>query len=293
MTRKAILLAGGGGSRLKPATTVVNKQLLPVYDKPLIYYPLSVLFLAGIRDILIVCSPRDRSSFQALLGDGGQWGVALSYIEQPVPGGVAEALLLGADFIAGEPVCVILGDNLFHGHALEELLVRAAAGTEGCTLFACYVNDPGRYGVIRFDAAGRPLDIEEKPAAPRSHHAVTGLYFYDHRACELATGLTPSARGELEITDLNNRYLAEGRARVEILHRGYTWLDAGTPRALLEASSFVQIMQERQGLLVCCPEEIAWRRGWISDQALSALAGPLAGSDYGHYLQHLAAAGRR
>jgi glucose-1-phosphate thymidylyltransferase len=284
---KGIVLAGGKGTRLYPLTRVVCKQLLPVYDKPLVYYPLSTLMLAGIREILIVCNPVDEPRFRELLGDGADWGLRLEYAAQPRPEGIAQALLIGADFLAKAPVALVLGDNLYHGHALSGLLEDAARLTAGATVFAYTVRDPARYGVIELDAAGRPLSIEEKPARPRSSWAVTGLYFYDGRAVELARELVPSTRGELEITDLNRRYLERGELRVVQLNRGYAWLDTGTPAALHDAARFVQILEERQGLKIACPEEIAFRKGWIDATQLVRL-GDAVGGDYGAYLRMVA-----
>ena len=290
--RKGIILAGGAGNRLHPITLVTSKQLMPVYDKPLIYYPLSVLMLAGIRDILVITTPRDQAAFQALLGDGARWGLRLDYAVQPEPGGLAQAYLLGADFVAGGPSALIVGDNLFYGHGLTALLRRADARRRGATVFAYHVSDPQRYGVAAFDADGKPESIEEKPAKPRSSHAVTGLYFYDERAVEYAAGLTPSARGELEITDLNRRYLEAGQLHVEMMGAGFAWLDTGTHASLLDAALFTRIVEDRQGLKICCPEEVAWRMGWIDDEALVRLAEPLRRSGYGEYLLGLLAKSR-
>lgn len=289
MTRKGIILAGGTGSRLYPLTLPVSKQLLPVYDKPLIYYPLCTLLEAGLRELLVITTPQDRAAFERLLGDGAQWGVSIAYAEQPEPGGIAQALLVGADFIAGEPVALVLGDNLFHGHGLVELMRAAAARPAGATIFAYHVHDPERYGVVSFDADGRATAIEEKPRAPRSSHAVTGLYFYDGDAVALARTLAPSARGELEITDLNRRYLERGDLRVERLGPGFAWLDTGTHESLLAAANYVQVLQERQGLRIACPEEIALRQGWIGREQVAALAARHAASSYGDYLRALLA----
>lgn len=291
--RRGLLLAGGSGSRLYPATLAVSKQLLPVYDKPMVYYPLSTLMLAGIRDILLIATPAELPRFRQLLGDGGAWGIALSYAAQPEPRGIAEALIIGREFIAGRPSALILGDNLFYGHELSRQLQAACRQARGATVFAHAVNEPGRYGVIEFDAAGRAVDIEEKPATPRSRYVVTGLYFYDENAVEIAAALTPSARGELEITELNRLYLARGELAVELLGRGLAWLDTGTPEALLEASQFIAVIEKRQGLKIGCPEEVAWRQGWIDDEALLRLAATLGSGPYANYLRSLPAAGVR
>ena len=284
---KGIVLAGGTGSRLYPATLAVSKQLLPVYDKPMIYYPLSVLMLAGIREILVITTPHDLPLFRRLLGDGGRWGLSLAYAAQPEPKGIAQAFLIGEAFLAGEAACLILGDNIFYGYGLRELLARASARRQGATVFGYYVQHPERYGVIAFDADGRARDIEEKPARPKSPYAVTGLYFYDRHVVELAKGLKPSKRGELEITDLNRCYLQRGALHVELFGRGMAWLDAGTHASLLQASNFIETLEMRQGLKVACPEEIAYRQGWIGAEALAALAEPLRGSGYGEYLLRL------
>ena len=282
---KGILLAGGAGSRLHPATLAVSKQLLPVYDKPMVYYPLSTLMLAGIREVLLISTPQDTPRFQQLLGDGSRWGLALSYAVQPSPDGIPQALLIGRTFLAGEACALMLGDNIFYGNELTTMLERAASLRSGATVFAYPVTDPERYGVVEFDATGRALGLEEKPKVPRSRHAVTGLYFYDRHAPEHAAQLRPSPRGELEITDLNRIYLERGELEVVALGRGMAWLDTGTHDSLLEASQFIQTIEKRQGLKVACPEEIAWRQGWIDDAALEALAGALGKSGYGDYLR--------
>ncbi|MGD9584923.1 MAG: glucose-1-phosphate thymidylyltransferase RfbA [Lysobacterales bacterium] len=288
-TQKGIILAGGAGSRLHPLTLSVSKQLLPVYDKPMIYYPLSVLMLAGIREVLIINTPHEQALFQRLLGDGSAWGMDIRYAPQPSPDGLAQAYLIGREFVAGQPSCLVLGDNIFYGHGLTEVLRRAAAHTHGATVFGYWVNDPERYGVAEFDAAGRVLSLEEKPAAPRSHYAVTGLYFYDGRASDFARELKPSARGELEITDLNRRYLQDGSLRVEKLGRGYAWLDTGTHESMQQAGNYIATIEARQGLRVCCPEEIAFQNGWIDAAQLLRLAEPLKKSGYGEYLARVAA----
>ncbi len=292
MKRKGIILAGGLGTRLYPLTRVLSKQLLPVYDKPMIYYPLSTLMLAGLREILIITTPGDAPLFRQLLGDGSQWGLNLEYAVQPEPGGLAQAFLIGQTFLNGAPSCLILGDNLFYGHKLVDQLKAANARQEGATIFGYYVADPERYGVVEFDERGRVLAIEEKPKTPKSHWAVTGIYFYDGRAAEFAAQLTPSARGELEITDLNNRYLAEGGLNLIRLGRGIAWLDTGTQDALLEAALFIETIEKRQGLKICCPEEVAYRNGWIDAEQLRALGEALGTSSYGRYLLGLLEGGR-
>ena len=285
--RKGIILAGGSGTRLHPATLAISKQLMPVYDKPMIYYPLSTLMLAGIRDILVIATPDDAPRFAHLLGDGGRWGLNLQYAVQPSPDGLAQAFLIGAGFIGNTPCALVLGDNLFYGHDLPQVLARPHARREGATVFAYHVQDPQRYGVVQFDAAGQALRIEEKPAVPQSSYAVTGLYFYDGQVVDLARGIRPSARNELEITDLNQLYLRQGRLNVEIMGRGHAWLDTGTHDSLLEASQFIATLEPRQGLKVACPEEIAFRKQWIDATQLEALARPLQKSGYGDYLMSL------
>ena len=285
--RKGILLAGGSGTRLYPVTHAVSKQLLRVYDKPMVYYPLSTLMLAGIREVLVISTPQDIPRFRQLLGDGSQWGMALEYAVQPSPDGLAQAFLIGREFLGGAPSSLVLGDNLFWGHDLQVSLEAASRQTEGATVFAYRVHDPERYGVVEFDAAGRAVSIEEKPEQPRSSHAVTGLYFYDARVAEMAACLRPSARGELEITDINRRYLEEGRLQVQTLGRGHAWLDTGTHESLLEAGQFIATIEKRQGLKVACPEEIAWRRKWIGSEALERLAEPMKKNGYGQYLLRL------
>lgn len=282
--RRGIILAGGSGTRLYPLTQVVSKQLVPIYDKPMIYYPLSVFILAGIRELLIITTPKDQPDFEALLGDGAKLGLDIRYAAQPDPGGLAQAYHIGADFVGSNPSALILGDNIFYGHGLTALLERANTRDTGATVFGHYVKDPTAYGVIDFDSDGHARTIEEKPSHPKSNIAVTGLYFYDGRAVELAADLVPSGRGELEITDLNRRYLDEGLLHVEVLGRGHTWLDTGTHNSLLDAAQYVRVMEERQGLKICCPEELAWRKGFISDEQLLHIAEPLRKSGYGDYL---------
>ncbi|WPL17270.1 Glucose-1-phosphate thymidylyltransferase 2 [Thiorhodovibrio winogradskyi] len=287
MNRKGLILAGGAGTRLHPLTIPVSKQLMPVYDKPMIYYPLSVLMLAGIREILLITTPRDQSAFRTLLGDGSQWGLGLEYAAQPEPGGLAQAFLIGRDFIAGQPCCLILGDNIFYGGGLTPCLKSAAARASGATVFGYQVRDPERYGVAEFNAEGQVISLEEKPAKPKSQHAVTGLYFYDQQVCDIAAELRPSPRGELEITDLNNRYLAAGALYLEKLGRGIAWLDTGTQESLLQAANFIQAIEQRQGLKICAPEEMAYLNRWIDADQLRALAEPLRKSGYGDYLLRL------
>ncbi|WP_462322503.1 glucose-1-phosphate thymidylyltransferase RfbA, partial [Halochromatium sp.] len=281
MTRKGIILAGGSGTRLHPLTLSISKQLLPVYDKPMIYYPLAVLMMAGIREVLVITTPQDAPAFHRLLGDGSQWGVQIKYAVQPEPGGLAQAFIIGRDYLAGAPSCLILGDNIFYGGGLRTHLRAAAAYTEGASVFGYWVQDPERYGVAELDAGGRVVGLEEKPAKPRSNYAITGLYFYDSRACDYAAELQPSARGELEITDLNRRYLEEGQLHVERLSRGIAWLDTGTHESLIEAGNFIETIEKRQGLKICAPEEIAYTNGWIDEQALRAVAEPLRTSGSG------------
>jgi glucose-1-phosphate thymidylyltransferase len=285
--RKGIILAGGSGTRLHPATLAISKQLLPVYDKPMVYYPLSTLMLAGIREVLVISTPQDTPRFQQLLGDGSAWGMSIQYAVQPTPDGLAQAFLIGADFLGNSPSALVLGDNIYYGHDFAKLLREADAQTGGATVFAYHVTDPQRYGVVDFDARGHARSIEEKPVAPRSSYAVTGLYFYDQQVVDIARGIRPSSRGELEITAVNQAYLERGQLQVQILQRGYAWLDTGTHDSLLDAGQFIATLEHRQGLKIACPEEVAWRNGWIDGEQLRRLAEPLSKSGYGHYLLRL------
>jgi glucose-1-phosphate thymidylyltransferase len=285
--RKGIILAGGSGTRLYPVTQAVSKQLMPVYDKPMVYYPLTTLMLSGVRDVLVISTPQDTPRFNELLGDGSQWGMNIQYAVQPSPDGLAQAFIIGRDFVGQDPSALVLGDNIFYGHDLVKLLANASARSRGASVFAYHVHDPERYGVVDFDDQQRALSIEEKPKSPKSHYAVTGLYFYDQQVCDIAADIQPSARGELEITDVNRRYLEMGQLNVEIMGRGYAWLDTGTHDSLLEAAGFIATLQKRQGLMVACPEEIAFHQKWIDADAVGRLAAPLAKNGYGQYLLNL------
>ncbi len=292
MVKKGIILAGGSGTRLYPLTQVVSKQLMPLYDKPMVYYPLSVLMLAGINEILVITTPQDRPLYEALLQDGTQWGIKIQYAEQPSPDGLAQAFIIGRDFVGNDSCSLILGDNVFYGHGLTDLLANARNRTEGATVFGYWVNNPEIYGVVEFDDAGRAISLEEKPANPKSNYAVTGLYFYDNQVLDIAANLKPSARGELEITDLNRVYLERGQLTVEIMQRGYAWLDTGSHDALLAASNFIETIEKRQGLKICCPEEVAFNMGTIDADQLAKLAEPLGKNNYGQYLLKLAKSGK-